>query len=194
LIEATAQRVRVAWRRPDRFVPLAGATLAAVTVLVGQWVKATGGRVGVFFPPFYAHWYPYVGRLAVLAILVLGGAAAATPVLVWRVRQPIVVGAALYLLALAPGVSLNVARGGVHDLWAVFKTGPGGSLEAYQEYLPGLPALAHGVHFYVAHFPRLIPSLPIHVKGNPPGPLVALELLGIHTRRRWRRCALGWAR
>jgi hypothetical protein len=181
LIEAASQPIAADSRTSARLVPLAGAALAAATVLVGQWVKATGGRLGAFFPPFYVHWYPYVGGLAAVAILVLGGAAAATPNLVWRVRRPIVVAAALYSLAMALGVSLNVSRGGVHDLWAVFKTGPGGSLEAYQEYLPGLPFLSRGLHFYVAHFPQLIPSLPIHVKGNPPGPLVALHVLGIHT-------------
>jgi hypothetical protein len=93
----------------------------------------------------------------------------------------VVFAACLYGLALALGVALNISRGGVHELWAVFKTGPGGSLEAYQEYLPGLPSLSAGVHFYVSHFPQLIPSLPIHVEGNPPGPLVVLHLLGIRT-------------
>jgi uncharacterized membrane protein len=100
-----------------------------------------------------------------------------------RARRPILFAAGLYALALALGLTLNVARGGVHDLWAVFKTGPGGSLEAYQEYLPGLPALAPGIHFYIDHFPALIPTLPIHVEGNPPGPLVALHLLGIDSPR-----------
>jgi hypothetical protein len=111
--------------------------------------------------------------------VVLGSAAAVTPTWVQKVKRPIVFAAGLYGLALLLGISLNVSRGGVHDLWAVFKIGPGGSLESHQEYLPGLLALANGVHFYVSHFPALIPSLPIHVEGNPPGPLVALHLLGI---------------
>jgi hypothetical protein len=155
--------------------------VAALTVAIGQWIKASGGRLGVFFPPFYAHWYPYAGALAAVAGFVLAGAAALTPMAVRRVQRPFVFAAVLYGLALALGVSLNISRGGVHDLWAVFKTGPGGSLEAYQEYLPGLPALSQGVHHYVARFPQLIPSLPIHDAGNPPGPLVALHLLGIDT-------------
>jgi uncharacterized membrane protein len=111
----------------------------------------------------------------------MGAAAAVTPYWMRRARRPALFAAGLYALALVLGVSLNISRGGVHDLWAVFKTGPGGSLEAYQEYLPGLPALDRGIHFYVAHFPQLIPSLPIHVQGNPPGPLVTLHLLGLHT-------------
>jgi hypothetical protein len=183
LIETATQTLRSPWRTRERLVPLAGATIAAVTVLGGQWIKATGGRLGVFSPPFYAHWHPDAGALAPVAILVLGGAASATPHWIWKPRRPAIIAASLYALALALGISLNISRGGVPDLWAVFKTGPGGSLEAHQEYLPGLPALARGVHFYVSHFPALIPFLPIHVKGNPPGPLVALHLLGIDAPR-----------
>jgi methylthioxylose transferase len=162
-------------------VPVAGAILAGLTVVVGQWIKAGGGRLGVFFPPFYAHWHPHAGRLALVSLGVLGGSAVVAVYWVRWARRPILFAAGLYVLALVLGVSLNVSRGGIADLWAVFKTGPGGSLGAYQEYLPGLPALAHGVPFYVSHFPTLIPRLPIHVKGNPPGPLVALHLLGIDT-------------
>jgi methylthioxylose transferase len=178
---AATQPGRGTLRSQRELVPLGGATLAGLTVLVGQWIKASGGRLGVFFPPFYAHWHPDVGRLAVVSFVVLGGSAVVAVYWVRRARRPILFAAGLYVLALGLGVSLNVSRGGIADLWAVFKTGPGGSLGAYQEYLPGLPALGHGVHFYVSHFPALIPRLPIHVKGNPPGPLVALHLLGIDT-------------
>ena len=133
-------------------------------MLVGQWVRAGGGRLGVPFSPFYAHWYPYAGRLVFVPLVVLGSAAALAPHWVDRVRRPALLAAGLYALALALGISLNVSRGGVHDLWAVFKPGPGGSLEAYQEYLPGLSALGRGIPYYVGHFPALIPSLPIHVQ------------------------------
>lgn len=44
-----------------------------------------------------------------------------------------------------------------------------------------LAALAHGVRGYVSCVPSLIPSLPVHVVGNPPGPLVAVRA-GYHTR------------
>jgi methylthioxylose transferase len=181
VIEAGVQSLRVPWKLPSWLVPLAGATVAAATIATGQWIKATGGQLGVFFPPFYAHWHPYAGDLAPLAGVVLAGAAVATPAPARRVSRPVAFALVLYALALALGVALNIARGGVHDLWAVFKTGPGGSLEAYQEYLPGLPLLSAGVHSYVSHFPALIPALPIHVAGNPPGPLVVLHLLGIRT-------------
>jgi len=181
VIEAGARLRRTAWTGQGGIAPLGALAVALLTVAVGQWIKAAGGHVGVSFPPFYAHWYPYVGALAPVAVLVLASAAAAGPVVLRRVRSPALFGATLYVMTLALGVSLSASRGGVHDLWAVFKVGPGGSLEAYQEYLPGLAHLARGVHFYVSRFPYLIPVLPIHVKGNSPGPLVALHLLGIHT-------------
>jgi hypothetical protein len=61
----------------------------------------------------------------------------------------------------------------------VFNLGPGGSFEASREYLPALPLLSHGVGYYVGHFAHLLPYLPTHAKGNPPGPVVAIHLLGI---------------
>jgi hypothetical protein len=76
---------------------------------------------------------------------------------------------------------LNVAHVGIRGWWSVFASGPRGSLESAYEYLPGLPALAHGIPFYVGHYAQLVPTLPLHVQGNPPGPLVALHLLGIDT-------------
>jgi hypothetical protein len=63
----------------------------------------------------------------------------------------------------------------------VFDLGPGGSFEAKFEYLPALPALRRGVAHYVGHFAQLLPGLPTHTKGNPPGPLVAMHLLGLTT-------------
>ena len=167
--------------RAEVIVPAIGFAVAAGTVAVGQAIKAAGGQVGVFFPPFYIQWQPHAGTLAVAGVAILLGAAALAPVWVWRPRRPAAVAALLFALALALGVGLNVARGGVHDLWAIFQTTPGGSPEAGNEYLLGLPALHHGIPFYISHFPALIPSLPQKVTGNPPGPLVALHLLGVGT-------------
>ncbi len=162
-------------------MPAFGLAVAAITVLVGEGIKAAGGELGAFFPPFYIRWAPHVSPLAALSIALPVCAAALAPRLVDRVRRPAIFAAGLFALALALGVSLNVARGGFHELWAIFG-GPNGSPEASNEYLLGLPALSHGgIAHYVAHFPALFPSLPQKVTGNPPGPLVALHLLGIST-------------
>ena len=61
---------------------------------------------------------------------------------------------------------------------------PGGSFEAGNEYLPGLPALSYGTHFYLDRFAELVPSLPVNVAGHPPAPLLLLHALGLTTRRR----------
>jgi hypothetical protein len=155
--------------------------VAALTVLAGQAIKAAGGQLGVFFPPFYIRWAPHVGPLAAVWVAGAMGAAAVTPRWIDRPRRAPLMAAGLFALALALGVSLNVARDGFHELWAVFQIGPGGSPEAGNEYLADPAALSHGVAYYVAHFPTLFPSLPQKVTGNPPGPLVALHLLGIST-------------
>jgi hypothetical protein len=181
VIAAATRRTRFAVATPKVAVPLVAALLAAVTVVVGQAIKAGGGALGVPFPPFYVHFSPHGGPLAAVSIGVLASAAALASTWIRRAHRPAVLAAFLFGLALSLGVGLNIARDGAHGLWVVFQTGPHGSLEAHQEYLPGLPALDRGVGFYVKHFPALIPSLPIHVKGNPPGPLVALHLLGIDT-------------
>jgi hypothetical protein len=167
--------------RLETTLPVVGFTIAALTVLVGQAIKVAGGQLGVFFPPFYIQWQPHIEPLAAVSAVVVGAAAVLMPSLTWRPRRPVLVAAALFAGALALGASLNIARGGVHQLWAIFHAVPRGPAEPWNEYLPGLAALHHGVAYYISHFPALIPSLPQKVTGNPPGPLIAIHLLGIQT-------------
>ena len=121
MIDSSVRSARAPFRTPARIIAPAGAVLAGFTVLIGQWIKATGGRLGVPFPPFYAHWYPYAGGLVPVTVVVLGGAAAVAPRWARRVRRPALFAIGLYALALALGIGLGVARGGVHDLWAVHR-------------------------------------------------------------------------
>ncbi len=180
--------------RAEVAIPVLGLAAAVATVIVGQAIEAAGGQLGAFSPPFYVQWDPHVGALAPLSIAVLAGAAALTPTWMGRLRRPPAFAVAVFVLALALGVSLNIARGGLHELYAIFQTTPGGSPEAGNEYLLGLPALHHGVRFYIEHFPSLFPSLPQKVTGNPPGPLVALHCWESGLRRRWRRSVSAPAR
>lgn len=160
-------------RRPAAGIEAAAAAIAvaaaAATVITGFAID----RLGEPSAPFLMRWGPHVGPLAPLSLVVIAVAVALA--LTPRIASP----PGLYALALTLGVSVSVARTGFHGLWAIFDTGPHGSYEAHNEYLPGLPALAHGVERYVRHFPSLLPSLPVHVTGNPPGPLLVLHLLGI---------------
>jgi hypothetical protein len=171
---STAARARP--RPGPEAVPAIAAT---ITVLAGLGIKAATGALGTPLPPFLVAWGPAADPLVIVSVVVLAAGAVLTPWLVQRISSPRAFAAATYALALALGLSLNLAHVGVRGWWSVFAGGARGSREAAFEYLPGLPALAHGAGFYIGHFAQLVPSLPLHAAGNPPGPLVSLYLLGI---------------
>jgi hypothetical protein len=153
---------------------------AAATVAAGLWIRASGGRLGTALPPFVMSWAPRAQGLAwVVSAAVLAAGVVAAPLLARRLRSPLAFAASLLVLALALGLAVNLARSGVRGWYAVFDTGPHGSFEAKWEYLPGLPALSYGPHFFLDHFAELIPALPVNVAGHPPGLLLTLHFLGI---------------
>jgi methylthioxylose transferase len=161
-------------------VPAGGLLLAAATVAAGELIQARlGTPLGTPQPPFLMNWAPVLTWHAALAVLVTVAAACAAPRLIAAARSPAMFAGLSYLLALAVALPINAVRGGVTAWSQVFDLGRGGSFEASHEYLPALPQLAHGVGSYVAHFAALLPHLPTHTKGNPPGPVVVMYLLGI---------------
>ena len=162
-------------------VAYGAAALAAVTIAAGLVIKAASGALGTPLPPFLVAWGPAADPLAIVSAVVLAVAVLIAPRLLTAVRQPLRFAACAYALAVALGLSLNLAHVGTRGWWSVFASGPRGSRESAYEYLPGLHALTHGVGYYIGHFAQLIPYLPLHAQGNPPGPLVALHLLGIST-------------
>ena len=107
------------------------------------------------------------------------GAAGAAPRAIDRVRTGPAFGALAYATMLAVGLSVNAARRGTAGWSHVFDLSGHGSFEASREYLPALKWLDSGVGHYVRHYPDILPYLPTHTKGNPPGPLVAMHLLSI---------------
>jgi methylthioxylose transferase len=141
----------------------------------------TADVLGTRLPPFLMSWEPRVDPLVAVSAAVAGGGVVAAPSLVWRTRSRVTFASGLYVLALALGLSINVARTGPGGWWKVFATGARGSSEGHSEYLPSLVLLHHGIGFYIGHFASLEPYLTTHVKGNPPGPLVALALVGIRS-------------
>ncbi|MHB8689867.1 MAG: hypothetical protein ACYDHH_01350 [Solirubrobacteraceae bacterium] len=157
-----------------------------MTLAVGLLIKAFGGELGTALPPLVMSYSPELDPLAVMAVVVLAGGAALVPRLLARDSSTLLTAAGLYCLALALGLTLNASRIGIHDWLAVFDTRHG-TYEALFEYLTGLSPLVHGVHYFVENFGSLFAYLPTHAKGNPPGPLVALHLLGID-----RAGALAW--
>jgi hypothetical protein len=152
---------------------------ACLVVVAGLWIKASAGGLGTPLPPFLMRWDPALDPLVLVSAVTLGAGAWLGPLLAQRIRSRAAFAVALYAVALALGLSLNLARAGTDGWWTVFATGRHGSFEGAFEYPLALPLLDHGIAYYVGHFASLFPYMTTHVKGNPPGPLVALHLLGI---------------
>jgi methylthioxylose transferase len=164
---------------------------AATTVATGLSVRAAGGRLGTALPPFVGPWAPRLGALAAVSVAVLAIGTFAAPLAARRLRSPLAFAAALFVLALAFGLALNLARSGTRGWYAIFDTGPQGSFEAKWEYLPGLPALSYGAHFFLDRFAELVPALPVNVAGHPPGLLLTLHALGIRSPRAMAALCIG---
>ncbi len=162
-------------------LPWAGLGAAGIVVVVGLTIKATGGQLGLPLPPFLMHWDPRVKALALIYVVTIAGALAIAPALLTRARAGLAFALGMYALALALGLSLNLAHEGARGWWGMFATGRHASNEGPYEYLPSLPALIHGIPYLLEHFAAVFPYLSLHAKGNPPGPLVALDLLGIRS-------------
>jgi hypothetical protein len=170
---AAGLRARVSW-----IVTFA----AAATIAVGVTVHHTTGRLGTALPPFVAGWDPRAELVpALLAAAALAAAVALLPRLPGARLAPWQVDAALVATALVVGLAVGAAREGAHGWWAIFDLRPGGSFEARNEYLPGLPALRYGTGFYLDRFAEIVPAEPVNVAGHPPGPLLVAHALGIRT-------------
>ena len=149
----------------------------AVTFAAGLVLDARGEKLGTPRPPlaFDVDVHATLGW-AVLAAVVLALAIALVP----RVAALPPAGFAAALLGLALVVRLAVGA---------MRFGPEGwddpfneSFEAKNEYLPALPGLdAVGVRFFLDHFDELLPALPVHAAGHPPGLLLTLHWLGLDT-------------
>jgi hypothetical protein len=55
------------------------------------------------------------------------------------------------------------------------------SFEGPNEYLPALTALRYGPGFFLDRFAELVPALPVHAAGHPPGLLLVMDTFGITT-------------
>jgi hypothetical protein len=177
-------------------LPWAGLLLAGVVIAVGLAIKHSGGQLGVPLPPFVMRWEPVIDvPLAVVAAFVLSAAVAVAPTLIHRIstraRSRIAFAAAVYLIAVVLGLAANDIRSGTGGWWKVFAVGPHGSVEGSFEYLIALPLLRNGVGYYLHHFAALLPYSTTHVKGNPPGPLIALHLLGIGSPQAFAALCIG---
>ena len=162
-----------------RLLPAAGFAAMAATVAAGLWLGRHEGReLGVSFPPFVIRWDPAATAWAVVAAALLAFAVWAGPRLLSPTLPPAAFAAALLGLTLALRLALGAASHGTSGWDTMFN--PAGH-EGPNEYLPALSALRYGPGFFLDRFAELVPALPVHAAGHPPGLLLAMDALGITT-------------
>jgi hypothetical protein len=159
-----------------RALPPLTLAFVAATFVAGLVLDARGERLGTPLPPLLfdvdvrasAGW-------ALLAAALLAGSVLAAP----RLRALPAAGfaAALLAMALVTRLAVGAASRGPAAWDEVFDE----SFEAKNEYLPALPALRDGTGWFLDRFAELVPALPPHAAGHPPGLLLTLHWLGIDT-------------
>jgi len=173
-VAAVLRRVRAA-----AWLPWLGALVAAGTVAVGLWLDARGTQLGVPHPPTLGGWAPRAHPLAWVAVpLVLLGMA----LVPWLARarlRPAAFALAILALTLVLRLALAAVRGGTGAWSVVFDLER--SAEARNEYLAALGAFTYGPGFFLDRFAELVPALPVHVAGHPPGLVLTMHALGIDT-------------
>ena len=149
--------------RPPLAVVIAAGVAVAV-VVAGVWIHAANGTLGTATPPFVMDLGVAVAPLwAALAVLAGAIAVLALPRILRPDTSTPAFLLAVTLAALGFGLALNAARHGPAEWSRVFDLGPGGSFEAQNEYLAGLPALSYGPRFFLDRFAELVPMLPVNV-------------------------------
>jgi methylthioxylose transferase len=149
----------------------------AATVVIGLSLDAGGTQLGVPQPPFIGAYGPQANILELVTIPCFVAAVALVPWLL-RAREALFA-SGLFITTLILRVTLNTGRGGTHQLDRALFVGPKG--EGKNEYLPSLAAFDYGPRFVLDRFAELVPSLPVHSAGHPPGLLLTMHYLGLDT-------------
>jgi hypothetical protein len=168
--------------RASTLIPVVLALGAAATVAYGISRDLDGVLLGAPHPPFIAAWDPRAHPAGWAAVALLAAAVLGAPRLLSARASP----ARFALGAFAGTLVLRLALAALRDgpgAWSrVFDVARSG--EAKNEYLAGLPALRYGLGFFLDRFAELVPSLPVHVAGHPPGLMVVIGALGADTPAR----------
>jgi hypothetical protein len=84
------------------------------------------------------------------------------------------------------GADARVAAGAQRgtEAWAHPFRLDGSAFEGPNEYLPALPALEQGPRWFLDRFAELVPALPVHAAGHPPGLLLVMDALALDTPAR----------
>jgi hypothetical protein len=166
------------------------AGVAAVVVVAGLYLRRVAGvTLGAPYPPSLGAFAPRADSLLALCVACFAAAVVLAPRLLDERVPPPAVAAALLGGTLVLRLALAAGRGGTQAWDAVFT--PGRSFEASNEYLAALPSLRYGTGFFLDRFAELVPSLPVHAAGHPPGLLVAVHALGLTTPARFAALCIG---
>jgi hypothetical protein len=173
-----------------RALPAVAFAVMAATVAAGMWLARHDGReLGLPFPPFVGRWDPAATAWALAAAALFALAVWAAPRLL--ALRPAAFAAAVLALTLGLRLALGAASRGTGQWSGMFD--PDG-FEGANEYIPGLAALRYGPGFFLDRFAELVPALPVHAAGHPPGLLLVMDALGITTPGRLAAlCILGGA-
>ncbi|HEX2085846.1 MAG TPA: hypothetical protein VHF89_09200 [Solirubrobacteraceae bacterium] len=160
----------------NRLLPPLTLAFVAATFAAGLLLDASGERLGTPLPPllFDVHARAVLGWALLAGALLAAGVALAPRLLGLR---PAAFAGAVLGLALVLRLAVGAVRGGPEEWDEPFDA----SFEAKNEYLPALPALRHGTGFFLDRFAELVPALPVHAAGHPPGLLLVLHWLGLDT-------------
>jgi methylthioxylose transferase len=160
---------------PERALAPAAGVAALATIAGGLYLRRVAGEpLGLPYAPLVGNWAPQVDPLLVLSIACLAAAVAVAPRLLSLPGPAFALVA--FVLTLVLRLALAAGSGGTAQWSHVFEEG---SFEGPNEYLPALGALDFGAGFFVDRFAELVPSLPVHAAGHPPGLLLVLHFSGI---------------
>jgi len=160
-------------------VPWLVSGLVAVTVAVGLVAKAAGTDWGAPLQPLLITFDPV---LTAWLLVSLGGLALS----LWAgfrlyasERSVWFFGAALFGLSLFSRLALNLSRMGPEEWYHSYIVRPLSS--GRLEYLAAMKELKMGVGPFLNNFAELVPTLPLHVAGHPPGLVLVLDVFGLET-------------
>jgi methylthioxylose transferase len=162
---------------PGRITGATAGVVALATIAGGLYLQRVAGRpLGLPYAPLVGNWAPQADPLLALSIVCFAAAVASGP---WLLALPAPAFAlASFVSTLVLRLALAAGSGGTAQWGAVFDPR---AFEGPNEYLPALGALDLGAGFFLDRFAELVPSLPVHAAGHPPGLLLALHALGIHS-------------
>ena len=166
-----------------RWLPHAVFAVGALTIAVGLIVRRfTDTPIGVPWPPALGNPDLGVHPLLALSLALFATAVVLCPRLLDERLTPGRVALILFAGTLALRLALAAGRGGTGEWDKVFDEAR--SFEAPNEYLPALPTVDLGPGYFLDRFAELVPSMPVHVAGHPPGLPLVMHFLGLDTPAR----------